>query len=301
LQCRQLYEQRKSIAQIAALSFRDYVLTENDFLAESFEAKKSRDYWQGKLESVHPLLTPANFSAAEKQLAPVNYGYSLMLLQKDLWKKLKQYASQRKLTGSMIVYAFFTLILSKATNRDHFSLEMRLFRRFPFHSQVNDIMGQFSSGIVSSIDVIRDQPMEAYCRRVEDQTWRDLDHGYVDIVSEKYLGEAPGFTQPGIVFTSTISRYEEFVEEGAVPPMKWFGKTRTCVMQMPHQMLEMLIVENDGELECHWFYNTAYIQEDNIRSMQTALNDLLMAAAHAPDVWLEKAVGDLVYSINESV
>ena len=298
LQCRQLYEGRKTISQIGSLSFRDYVLTEKEFLASSVEARKSRDYWQEKLPSLNPMLAAADFPVVST--APEErYGYSLALVPKERWRGLKHYASQKKLTGSMMVYSLFTLVLAKMAEKSSFSLELRLFRRLPFHSQVNDIMGQFSSGIVSSININTTQTLETYCSKIENQTWRDLDQSFIDLVGEKVCANDPGFSKPGIVFTSTISRYEEFVAEGAVPPMKWFGKTRTCVMQMPEQMLEMLIVENDGELECHWFYGRDYFEPTAIEKMQTMLHRLLIAAAENPEAWLENSIGDVLLLMDQ--
>lgn len=300
LQCRQIYEQRKLLGKIAPLSFRDYSITESEFLASSFEADKSRRYWELKQPGLHPMVTLKDFAQPNEKNDRDNFGYSLSVLPKSLWLKLKQYASQKKLTGSMIVYSMFSLLIAKWTGRDRFSLEMRLFRRFPFHLNVNDIMGQFSSGIVSSLTLERNQSLHDYCAAVEDQTWRDLDHGYVDIISENIIRNDPAFMPPGIVFTSTISRYEEFVEEGSVPPMKWFGKTLSCTMQIPNQILELLIVENDGELECHWFFNGAYIAEDIINTMQVALAASLITAAQDPQAWLAVSVGDALTEILNS-
>lgn len=292
LQCRQLYEKRKSLSQIAPLSFRDYIITENEFLASSFEADKSRRYWELKQAELHPLVTLNDFSTDSRKSSVDKFGYSLSIFPKNLWLKLKKYAGQKKLTGSMIVYSIFSLLIAERIGREKFSLEMRLFRRFPFHTHINDVMGQFSSGIVSSLNIERDQSLHDYCVAVEDQTWRDLDHGYIDVASENIIRNEPDFMQPGIVFTSTISRYEEFVAEGSVPPMKWFGNTLNCVMQIPNQIFELLIVENDGELECHWFFNESYIAEVVIENMQQTLYKSLTAAALDPQAWLAVCVGD---------
>lgn len=259
LQCRQLYEGRRALHDMASYSFRDYVMTELAFQSDSPAFSKARDYWAQRLPGLPAPLNAGDFPGGETAsgLEPGAYHYQLEQLPASRWKALKQWAANQKLTGSMVVYALYRLSLAAFSRRRDFSLEVRLFNRIGFDQRVNDVPGQYSVGLLNWIDADSASDLLEYCRRTEAQTWRDLDHGYFDVASHRQL-EGPA-NPPTVVFTSTISRYEEFVEEGAVPPMKWFGTSVETLACTPQQTLELLIVENAGELELHWFCNHTVI------------------------------------------
>ncbi|MBQ4844011.1 condensation domain-containing protein [Pseudoalteromonas sp. MMG005] len=300
LQWRQLYEGRKVLTDFGALTFRDYSHTERVFQESSRQWSTSKDYWLSKLDELPRILTVDDIAENSQKLDIFDdqrFDYRVDLLPKSLWTKLKRYASEQKLTGSMVVYSLFTLVLSELSKIRRFSLEMRLFNRISFDTKVNDILGQYSSGILSSVDLSRQQNLQAYCRAIESQTWTDLDNGFYDVVSEQALSGKQ--KKPGIVFTSTISRYNEFVEEGSIPPMKWFGAMQDGVAHVPNQALELLIVENDGMLELHWFCD--YSRSGNaLTSIMQQTEQLILRVAQDPAFAFDTPLNDLQRILRES-
>ncbi|WP_125716308.1 condensation domain-containing protein [Pseudoalteromonas rubra] len=290
LQWRQLYEGRKSLGEIGALTFRDYCQTERAFQKSSREWQNSRTYWTEKLADLPPVLTGDDLSSTQP-VSTAGAEYRVDIIDKSLWMAIKAFASDNKLTGSMVIYSLFTLALAGTARLADFTLEMRLFNRISFDAKVNDILGQYSSGTFSKVEIDGQAQFVDYCRQLESQTWADLDNGFYDVVSEQALTEQVKDNR--IVFTSTISRYSEFVEEGVVPPMKWFGAMHNGVAHVPGQALELLIVENANLLELHWFidHNKA---SGGVEQVITQTASLIKSVAQAPERFFECANAQLV-------
>src|SRR5450759_3750384 len=89
-----------------------------------------------------------------------------------------------------------------------FTLNLTLFNRLPLHPQVNDIIGDFTSLTLLTVDTSVPGTFEERARRAQTQLWEDLDHRYVSGVrvlrelARSQGGLARAFMP--VVFTSTL-------------------------------------------------------------------------------------------------
>ena len=88
----------------------------------------------------------------------------------------------------------------------HFAINLTLFNRLPFHPQVHDIVGDFTSVNLLEVDNSKAEGFEARARQQQEQLWQDLDHRYfsgVRVMREitRFQGVGPKAIMP-VVFTS---------------------------------------------------------------------------------------------------
>lgn len=279
--CKYIYHDETSRLKPLEIGFRDLVLGERQFSTVA-EARRSDRYWRERF----PLLPEAmDVTDMPLKSGRPQFVHHHSILEREQWQKIKEVAREHGITGSMVVFGAFNEVLSAYGGRQHYALESRVFRRLPLHKNILDVAGQFVAGIVSEVDVRGKSTFLERCQVLERQVWRDLENGYVDAARLWHEHRAVPPETPAIVYTSTVARFENFVQFGAEPPMKWFGREVFSCYQMPNLGIEFYLVESAGTLESHWFLNDALFAEGKSARMFADYDGLLKVLATEEDAW----------------
>ncbi len=250
---RAVYEGEPDKLKKLEIGFRDLVRAE-ETLEELPEAALSAEYWKTRIPQLPP---PLDLRSENEQGPERQYRQGRDVLPAAAWRQVKKRASDHHLSASMVVFAVAAGLLARAARRDRFVLESRIFRRLPLHRNQHDVVGQFVAGIPSHIDLREAPTFVERVKRLEETTWRDLDHGYVDAARQWLAVNGAAPSAPRVVFTSTIARFENFVALGDEPPLRWLGEPLHFHYQTPDLGLELLLVECRGTLETFWFYDAS--------------------------------------------
>lgn len=243
----QLYRDLDAVLPPLELSFRDYVLAEIAF-RESATYRQSREYWLRRIDTLPPApdLPLAQSGAALTQQRFVRRSAHL---HADEWRQLKARARRAGITPSRLLCAAYAEILSLWSKSPRFTLNLTFFNRLPVHSEINQIVGDFSSTILLEVD--HTQPtFESRAQQIQRQLGQDLEHshfGGVEVLRELSKAHGGAAAIMPVVFTSSLSaRGDE------ASPVSLLGDVVYNVTQTPQVWIDHHVTEHAGMLLLSW-------------------------------------------------
>jgi amino acid adenylation domain-containing protein len=256
----QLYEDTELALVPLELSFRDYILAVES-LREMELYRRSRDYWFGKLATLPPA-PDLPLAANARSIAAPSFKRQTATLEPDAWRRMRARGAQSGLTGSGILLAAFAEVLTVWSKSPRFTINVTLFNRLPLHSQVNDILGDFTSVNLLAVDNSEPDTFENRARRIQERLWNDIDHRYlsgVEVIRElaRLQGGSPRGAAMPIVFTSTLHHNTADDDNTAQSNKKSFTLANPeddgyGINQTPQVWLDHQIYDQGGALVFNW-------------------------------------------------
>ncbi|HEX2253598.1 MAG TPA: condensation domain-containing protein, partial [Thermoanaerobaculia bacterium] len=235
------------------LSFRDYVLAERE-MAESDWYRRARDYWFDRLGTLPPA-PELPMVKAPAELEHPRFARREAILRPAPWSKVKERAGRLGVTPSGVVLAAFAEVLARWSKDPRFTINLTLFNRLPFHRQVDDIVGDFTSLTLLEVDAAGGDCFEVRARRLQEQLWQDLEHRYiggVQVMRElaRRRGGGAGALMP-VVFTSALfgdTGGQSLTSAGGLEESEGiYGISQTPQVWLDHQ-----VSEAEGSLVFNW-------------------------------------------------
>jgi len=281
----QLYQNPQVELPPLKLSFRDYVLAEQA-LPETQLYKRSQEYWLSRLDSFPPApdLPLAKNPSEIKQHQCRRYAGRL---DRTEWQQLKHRAAEAGLTPSGALLAAFAEILTVWSKSPEFTLNLALFNRLPLHPQVNDILGDFSSVTLLTVDNSALEPFSDRAVRLQKQLWQDLEHRYfsgVRVTRElsRRKGTAPN-AMP-VVFTSTLG-FGSLGQETLT--FSHFGELVYGISQASQAWMDIQVWEEKETLTFNWDVVEELFPTGLIGDMFEAYCRFLKQLATSKSAWVE--------------
>jgi amino acid adenylation domain-containing protein len=272
------------------VSFRDYVLAELS-LRESEFYGKSQEYWWKRLPGL-PSAPELPLAKTPASIERPRFTRMSGFLDRDRWERLKARGRQIGVTPSGILLAAYGEVLAAWGKSQRFTINLTLFNRLPMHTQVNDVVGDFTSLTLLEVDNSRRESFEQRARRLQQQLWDDLDHRYVGAVSVlRDLAKSQGgirATVP-IVFTSELGMElstEAAVNEGGA---RLAGQFVYGISQTPQVWLDHQVSEVAGALYFDWDSVEELFPEGMVQDMFGAFQGMIERLAEDEDAWSELA------------
>ena len=279
----QLYQNPQFSLKPLSISFRDYVLAERK-LEQTELYRRSQEYWLARLDNL-PTAPDLPLARNPKELnQPSCQRYEAKLTKTD-WQQLKQKAAQIGLTPSGILLAAFTEMLTIWSKNPQFTINLALFNRLPLHTQVNDILGDFTSVTLLAVDNSRAESFSDRAVRLQKQLWQDLEHRYfsgVRVVRE--LARKQGTTPNAmpIVFTSTLGMDTSGQE---VSTFSHFGELVYGISQASQVWLDFQVWQSGEALSFNWDVVEELFPEGLIQDMFEAYCHFLQQLASPQADW----------------
>ncbi len=280
----QLYQNPQVELPPLELSFRDYVLAQD--LQETELYKRSQEYWLSRLDAFPPApdLPLAKNPSEIKQHRCQRYAGRL---HRTDWQQLKHQAAQAGLTPSGVLLAAFAEILTTWSKSPQFTINLALFNRLLLHPQVNDILGDFSSVTLLTVD---NSAMDSFTNRavrLQKQLWQDLEHRYfsgVRVTRElaRKKGTAPS-AMP-VIFTSTLG-FSSLGQETLT--FSHFGELVYGISQASQAWMDIQVWEEKEELTFNWDVVEELFPEGLIEDMFEAYCRFLKQLATLEETWVK--------------
>ncbi|MBD1924286.1 amino acid adenylation domain-containing protein [Microcoleus sp. FACHB-831] len=281
-----LYQNRKAELTPLQISFRDYVLGEVN-CRKSEQYQRSQEYWRDRLTTLPPPpeLPLAQNPSAIKHPRFVRHSGKLEAAK---WLQLKNYASKVGITPSAVLLAAFAEVLTVWSKSPRFTLTLTLFNRLPLHSQVNELVGDFTSLSLLAVDNSTEDSFGDRARRLQAQLWEDLDHrdvSGVQVLRElaRTQGRLSSALMP-VVFTSTLT--QEGLGEQKFP-LDWLGEMTYGITQTPQVFLDHQVAEEAGALVFNWDAVEAIFPAGMLDDMFAAYCNFLESLAEKEENWQE--------------
>ncbi|NEQ47690.1 MAG: amino acid adenylation domain-containing protein [Leptolyngbya sp. SIOISBB] len=231
------------------LTFRDYVLAAQA-MRQSPGWQTALAYWQNRL----PQLPPAPdlpLAGAPSTLEQPRFERRSGQLATAAWARFKQRASQAGLTPSGALLAAFSEVLALWSRHPRFTLNLTLFNRLPLHSDVNRLVGDFTSSLLLAVDNLGSDSFVVRARRLQAQLWEDLQHrtvSGVQVLRElARTQQRSGAALMPVVFTSTLNQTRPDTGNRPWQAEVVYGLSQTSQVYLDHQVSEI-----EGALVFNW-------------------------------------------------
>lgn len=284
----QFYADENREVKIQELTFRDYVIAECDrFKSPSFA--KAQAYWMPRI----PNLPPAPQLPLAKNPSDIKQPRFTRLHQrwnKNSWSTLKTIAAQIGITPTGLLLTAYAEILAEFSRDPAFSLNLTFLNRQPIHPDVDDVVGEFTSLTLLSIDnnINKDlASFKARARKIQADLWRDLEHSEmsgIEVLRElsRISGDSYRAKMP-VVFTSAlIMDVPQQIAGIDIKPLHTKSITQTSQV-----WLDCGVWEESGELLCNWDVVKEMYPDNFIENMFSQFVKLISRLAEDPSLFLQ--------------
>lgn len=233
------------------LSFRDYVLAEAR-LQGTEEYKRSHQYWLNRIATL-PAAPELPLCADREALKHSRFVRRSARVEQQEWQSIKNRALESGLTPSSVLLAAFSEIISAWSKHPRFTINVTLLNRPPLHSQINDILGDFTTLIPLEVDLSAPDTFPARAARLQSRLMEDIEHRFfngIQVMREvARVRERSQAAAMPIVFTSLLTRLKG---NESVAQTLWMGDVVYGISQTPQVWLDHQVYEHDGALVFNW-------------------------------------------------
>ncbi len=283
----QLHQDLDTVLPALNFSFRDYVLAEKS-LRDSAHYQRSLAYWQ----DIIPTLPAAPELPLEKNPSAVTRPHFTRLhntLEPEVWRKLKSKATRRGMTATGILLAAYAETITTWSKDPQFTLNLTFLNRLPFHPQVNELVGEFTSLTLLGVDNSSHDPFEVRARRIQERLWSDLEHHYVSGIQvlrelKRQQGGVKTAKMP-VVFTSALTLPIPDKENSPISLRPIHSITQTSQV-----MLDCGVWEDSGAMYCNWDVVEELFPPGMLQEMFAAFFQFLHQLADEEAIWSESIV-----------
>ena len=245
-----LYDNPQKEVEPLQLSFRDYVLAYEGIKKTEFY-KRDEQYWQKRLPEIFP--APELPIVKEKDnVSTQKFVRYESKLNGDHWSKIKNMAAQNGLTASGVLMTAYAEVLGKWSKSQRFTINLTRFNRLPIHEQIMDVVGDFTSLTLLSVDNTAGKTFLERCRNLQQQLWSDLAHPYYSGVElEREISrrqEVRNAAIMPIVFTSGLG----IKQGGKDEKEEYFGEMVYGLSQTPQVWIDHQVTEQNECLVLTW-------------------------------------------------
>lgn len=279
------YKDENINVPLLELSFRDYVLWLED-IKGSNKFKIDKMYWTDRVKdfSSAPELPLAK---KESEVQDQRFLRKTYYLDKNIWRKLKEFAKRNYITPSVLLITAYSEVLRRWSSNLDFTLNLTQFNRESVHPQVEKVVGDFTTLILLEIKNSKENSFIERAKKVQNQLMNDLDHTlYSAIDLERDLRKreenVKGSIMP-IVFTSGLG-IDTWSEE------KWVGKLIYNISQTPQVWLDHQVVEIDDNLGIFWDYINEIFYPEMIDEMFNCYISLLLELADNKNLFTKNSL-----------
>lgn len=248
--------------------------------------KAASTYWDKRLQELsHGPDLP--LAVAPKAISKPRFKQHRAVMLMEKWSVLKEKAQARGFTPSLLLMAVYAEVLARWSCSKDFCLNVTLFDRKPYHPQVNDIVGDFTSLSLLEINHDPTKPFLARISSISDQFWKDMEHSSlngVQVIRQlTRMGRMSFGESYPVVFTSNISG-------GSAPHLlEAMGERGFNISQTPQVWLDNQVHEEQGELVIHWDAVDDLFHKSMIDDMLSAYIKILDSLAESDSAWLQNS------------
>ncbi|ASA20600.1 non-ribosomal peptide synthetase [Paenibacillus donghaensis] len=241
-------------------TFRDYILAHSAFKNSEAYAI-DRKYWLDKLEHF-PQAPELPMKKLAEAFEPHFTRFSSSITKSD-WDKLKAKSRQHNITPSALICTAYARVLSYWSNQSDLAVNLTVFNRYPFHMEVNELVGDFTSVVLLGMELNPAHSFWDSARYVQSILMEALEHRNYDGIElirefSRYNNLGTKAAMP-IVFTSLL--FGDM--NGNADHFKQLGELKLGIGQTSQVFIDNQAMELDGNLEL-WFEFVDELFESNV-------------------------------------
>lgn len=256
-----------------AFTFRDYIQAYEAF-RKTKAYEESREFWLGR---VHTFPDPPNVPTIRlpSDIAKPTFQRMSMALETAAWRRIKEVAAQHSVTPSAVFCTAYVEVLSRWSNQPQLAVNLTVFNRYPFHPDVHEMVGDFTSLMLLGLDWTAHAGFwdkAAYVHRTIAEALEHRHYDGTEMIRElaRARKHGNGAMMP-YVFTSLLSQdFQGAGEAGTLP-----GEAKMRLSQTSQVFLDFQLTERAGVVELSWDYVTELFDTDMIGHMFAAFRRIV--------------------------
>ncbi|MGB8955438.1 MAG: amino acid adenylation domain-containing protein, partial [Tumebacillaceae bacterium] len=254
------------------ITFRDYINSYKQF-KNSDTYQEDRAYWLDQLDSF-PSAPALPLMASPAEVGVPTFTRLTKTFPKSAWDRLKANARRNNVTSSALIATAYASVLAYWSNQQRLAINLTVFNRFPFHEQIDQLIGDFTSIMLLGIDLNAGSTLWDRARHVQDRLMEALEHRHYDGIEfireySRYHGLGNQAAMP-VAFTSML--HGDALDNWAQIGELQLGVTRTSQVTLDHQAIEF-----HGDLLLNWDYVDSLFDPELIEKMFAHYTELLEA------------------------
>ncbi|MBH0777627.1 non-ribosomal peptide synthetase [Nocardia bovistercoris] len=210
---------------------------------------RDRQWWQERLQEMPGAPELPTVPVAERREPDRTVRYDHWLAP-EAKQRLLTAAHQRGITPAMALAAVFAETIGGWSAQSRFLLNVPLFHREPVHSEIDRVIGDFTSSIMLAVDVTEDMSVADRARALQTRMHESGSHSaYSGLEVLRDLGRRRG--EPvlaPVVYTSALNLGELFADRVT----ETFGEPVWIISQGPQVLLDAQVTEVRGGLLLNW-------------------------------------------------
>ena len=263
------------------LNFRDYLLAERS-LRESTAYSRDKEYWLRRVDNLPPA-PDLPLAQQQDKSGTACFRRRFLKLDNHTWDGLKQRTRKWGLTPTTVVMTAYATVIKRWSRNQRFCLNLTVLNRLPLHSQVNDIVGDFTSVNLLSVDWCAENSFRERAKALNHQLFEDLDHRLfsgVEVLREVARRRGRETALMPIVFTSAIGLVEP--TEGNQLKGKIDGHG---ISQTPQVFIDCQAMDSSDGLQVNWDVREGVFPDQMVDDMFDAFEELLRSLATTDQIW----------------
>ncbi|MCR4943342.1 MAG: amino acid adenylation domain-containing protein, partial [Clostridium sp.] len=272
------------------ITFRDYMIA-YEKIQQSDRYNKDREYWLNQLYDF-PESAQLPFKNKMAEVTNPHFKRCSTIVEKDCWDKLQKAARNKDITPTVLLCTAYAEVLSYWSNQDDVAINTTVFNRYPFHKDVNKIIGDFTSVLPLGLHLKDKNNFEEKAKYIQKVFMDALDHRLYEGV--KFIGELNKYKNFSsnraslpIVFTSMLFGNSLKVKRNSIEDI---GKPKMVISQTSQVCLDYQVMELENGISITWDYVDELFDEKVINRMFEQYIDILNNVAQ----------GNIDYSLDVS-
>lgn len=232
-------------------SFRDYVIAREQ-LKKTIKYHEDLTYWKSKVKHM-PLGPELPVNNNLNRTTQPKFVRKSGNLTNEEWQTFKSLAQEMGLSPSGLLLTAYSETIGNWSSNNNFTINLTLYNRIPFHTDVKYIAGDFTSLSLISIERSAGESFFNRALKIQNQLWENIEHNLVSGVEVlRLLTQRENYNQVlmPIVFTSALSF--DIGKEADITTLG--GKIVYSLTQTPQVWLDHQIFEENGALVFYWDY-----------------------------------------------
>ncbi len=290
--------------------FRDCVINYQN-LMETQRYIKDKDYWLKRVNTFPPRPNLPLHAHPEKIQSPT-FKRCAKYIDIKTWKKFTNKCNSVKpyITPTAALALIYGIVLARWSKSDHLAINMTFFNRLPLHSDIDTVVGDFTSLELLEFNLTELRPLSFFQKalKLQSRLYNDLDHvlfSGVELQREinKISGNYTSVSYP-IVFTSLLSLN---MQGGAFLSKSLIDDTSNDITQTSQVWLDNKAYLLKQGFVAEWDYVEELFPEGMIESMHECYCKLIEYLADAdwnqaelPEL-LDLKTLELIKSVNASI
>lgn len=278
------------------VSFRDYVMAEKE-LRKTDLYQKSLDYWMDRIKNMPPA-PELPLAVSPSSLGKPEFIRVSEVIEADVWSRIKSKITSIGLTSSGLLLTAYVEAIGLWSKNQQFTINLTLFNPIFSHPQVNNLIGDFTSISLMTVDNTADNTFKERALLIQKQLWDDLEHRYVSgvkVMRELYQSkQGTAKVLMPIVFTSSLLTDESNEKDDF---SQWMGELVYNIGQTPQVWLDHEVFERNGSLVLNWDHVKGLFPDHMIEDMFSTYVKILRSLADSDVMWYEDRksfVGDIL-------